>query len=103
MEGLSVIDRIYKHNAGCSFIIRLSHSLEPLLPCCVPNLHLDLDIINIDSLDLKINPNRGNMRNLVLFIRIPQQNIGLADSRVTDDDDFNEVVVFLLLATFGHA
>ena len=102
LESLSVIDRIHKHHAGRPLIIRFSDSLKPLLTSGIPNLHFDLDIVDVDGFDFEINPNGGDVGDFVLFVSVAEEDIGFADCRVTDDDNLDKVVVLLLLATFGH-
>jgi hypothetical protein len=40
--------------------------------------------------------------HFVFFVRVSQKNVGLAHCWVPNDDDLDEVIVFLLLATFVH-
>jgi hypothetical protein len=41
--------------------------------------------------------------HFVFFICVTQKNVGLAHCWVPNDDDLDEVIVFLLLAAFVHA
>ena len=79
LESLSVIDRIHKHYTGRPLIIRLSDSLEPLLSSGVPNLHLNLDIVDVDGLDFEIDPNGGDVGDFVLFVGVAEEDVGFAD------------------------
>jgi hypothetical protein len=102
LESFSIVDGIYKHHSSGTLVISLSDCLESLLASSVPNLHFDLDIVDINGFNFEIYANRGDVGNFVLLIGVAQKNVGFTDSGVADDDYFDEVVVLLLLATFGH-
>ena len=78
LERLPVIDCIHKDDPRSPFVISFSHSLEPLLSSGVPNLHLNLDIINVDCFYFKIHPNGCDVSHFVLFVGVTQKNVGLA-------------------------
>ena len=102
LESFPIIDCIYQQDTGSSLIISLGDSLEPFLSSGIPDLHLDLDIIDINGLDFEIYSNCCDMCHLVLFISVTQENVSFADCWIPDDNYLHKVVVFLLLATFGH-
>lgn len=103
LECLPIVDRIHKDNPRSSFVISFSHCLESLLSRRVPNLHLDLDIINVDGFYFEIHTDGCDVSHFVFFICVTQKNVGLAHCWVPNDDDLDEVIVFLLLAAFVHA
>lgn len=71
LKGFSVSNRVHKCNTGSTFIISLSNGLEPFLPGSVPDLHLNLNIIDINSLDLKIDSNGRDVGDFILLVDIP--------------------------------
>ena len=67
-EGLAISDRIHQDDSCCTLVVCFGDSLESLLSSCIPYLHLDLGAVTVDSLDLEINTDRGDMRHFVFFI-----------------------------------
>ncbi len=89
LECFSIVDCIHKDNPCSSFVISFSHCLESLLSRCVPNLHLDFDIINVDSFYFEIHTDGCDVSHFVFFVRVSQKNVGLAHCWVPNDDDLD--------------
>lgn len=56
IEGRTIIDRIGHDDAHRTLVIRLCDGFEPLLSCRVPYLHAYLLPVDLDGLDLEVNP-----------------------------------------------
>lgn len=102
LEGLLVGDRVDQDDAGCSLVVGLSDGLKPLLAGGVPDLHLYLDAVDIDGLDLEIYPDGGDVGHLVLLVHVAQQDVGLAHRSVTDYHQLDQVVVPLFVTPLRH-
>jgi hypothetical protein len=59
----------------------------------VPNLELDHLAIELDGADLKVNTNGGNVALGVRVVSKADEEAGLADARVANDDELEQVVV----------
>lgn len=59
-EGASVSHVVHEKNALRSAKVGRRDGAEALLSCSVPDLKLDASAVNVDILDLEIDPNRGN-------------------------------------------
>ena len=56
VEGGTVIDCVGHDDAHCALVVRLRDGFEALLPCCVPYLHAYLLAVDLDGLDLEVDP-----------------------------------------------
>ena len=55
LKGLSVCDIVDDDDAMSSSIVRRCQRSEPFLPCCVPNLQLDVLPVQLDGFDFEIH------------------------------------------------
>lgn len=56
VEALPLIHSVGHDDPHGSLVICLCYCLEPLLPCCVPDLHPNLLAINLYGLNLEVDP-----------------------------------------------
>jgi len=54
--------------------------------------------IKLDSPDLEVHANRRDVALCVRIVGEPQQQAGLSDARVTDEEELEEVVVSAIIA-----
>ena len=54
------------------------------LTSCIPNLKFNSLPINLDVLDLEVDPNRGDKSGGEGVIGVPEEEAGLANARVAD-------------------
>ena len=102
MESFSVIDWVYEYDSSSSFVISFGDSFESLLACSIPDLHFDFDAVDIDGFDFEIDTDGGDMSYFILFIGISEKNVSFANSGVSDDDNFDKVVILFLFSSFCH-
>lgn len=102
MESFSVIDWVYEYDSSSSFVISFGDSFESLLAGSIPDLHFDFDAVDIDGFDFEIDTDGGDMSYFILFIGISEKDVSFANSGVSDDDDFDKVVVLFLFSSFCH-
>ena len=99
LEGLLVIDGICQNNSSGSFVVSLSYIPESFLAGRVPDLKLDLCIVNVDCFEFEVHTDSGHVAVLKDAVAELGQQVGLSDSAVTNDDDFGQKIVLVLL---GH-
>ncbi len=87
----------YQYDAGCTLVVSLSDGLKALLTSGIPDLHLDFGAFTIDSLDLEVDADGGDVCHLVFLVDEAQENVGLAHSRIADDNHLHQEVVLVLL------
>ena len=102
LESFSVIDWVYEYDSSSSFVISFGDSFESLLACSIPDLHFDFDAVDIDGFDFEIDTDGGDMSYFILFIGISEKNVSFANSGVSDDDNFDKVVILFLFSSFCH-
>lgn len=102
MESFSVIDWVYEYDSSSSFVISFGDSFESLLAGSIPDLHFDFDAVDIDGFDFEIDTDGGDMSYFILFIGISEKDVSFANSGVSDDDNFDKVVVLFLFSSFCH-
>ena len=88
--GAVVCDGISQDYACCSFVISLSNVLKTLLTGCVPYLHFDPFLIDLEHFDLEIDPNGRYIAVLEHSFAEVGEQIGLPNSTVSNDDDFKQ-------------
>lgn len=96
IEGSPIIDSIDHNDAHCPFVVGLRDGLEAFLAGGIPDLQSDLLAVNVDRLDLEVDADGGQVRGHEIVLAKPQQNVGLADAAVADDQQFGQVVVVLV-------
>ena len=102
IEGFAVGDGVYQDDTSCSLVISLSDGFEAFLASGIPNLHFDLNALDVNSFDFEVHADGGHVGHLVLLVDVPQQNVRLAHRRVPDYHQLHQVVVFLLVSSLGH-
>lgn len=53
-------------------------------------------VANLQSPRSEFNSNRGFRLQTELIPRKPRENVGLSDARITDQDDLEEIIVFMI-------
>lgn len=102
LERFAVIDGIGDYDARCAFEVGLCQISEAFLASSIPYLQLKFLLLvvlprgNRNDLELEVNSNGGRMGYAVLFLDESEEDVGLADCRVADDDYFSEIVVLFL-------
>lgn len=66
-------------------------SSEPLLAGSVPDLHLDLPSVDVEHLHLEVHSDGGYVVLVEVILAESQENVGLPNSRLPDDDQLNGV------------
>jgi hypothetical protein len=66
----------------------LRNSFVLVLASGVPDLHLDLEPVNITDLVYKIESNRHHVIVNELALRVSQQDVGLSHAAVANYDNF---------------
>jgi hypothetical protein len=89
----------YPHGSS---VVSLRNSLKLLLPRCIPNLQPDFVLADSDGLDLEVNADCGEMRCHEVVLAELQQHVGLTDSTVANHQQFNEVIIVLILLHSKH-
>ena len=102
MESFSVIDRVNEYNSSGSFVISFGDSFESLLTSSVPDLHFDFDTVDVNGFDFEIYSDGGDVSDFVFFICVSEKDVSFSNSGVSDDDNFDKVVVLFLLSSFCH-
>ena len=97
LESFLICDRIYQNDSSCPFVIGFSNSFKSLLACCIPNLHFDFDSVNGYSLDLEVNAYGGDVRHLIFFVDISEENVSFSNGTVPNDDQLHQVIILLLI------
>eukprot|EP00211_Chloroparvula_japonica_P005776 CAMPEP_0119155276 /NCGR_PEP_ID=MMETSP1310-20130426/51661_1 /TAXON_ID=464262 /ORGANISM="Genus nov. species nov., Strain RCC2339" /LENGTH=374 /DNA_ID=CAMNT_0007147867 /DNA_START=98 /DNA_END=1222 /DNA_ORIENTATION=+ len=88
-----VRDIVHDDDAVGATIVATGDSTETLLACRVPNLKFDFDSPDVHGLDFEIDTNRGDETVCENVVGEPKQQAGLANTRVTDDQQFKQEVV----------
>ncbi|RMZ97236.1 hypothetical protein BpHYR1_038514 [Brachionus plicatilis] len=92
--GRDVVDEQDAHGAP---VVRGGYGAKALLAGRVPNLQLDLLAVQLDGADLEVYAYGADERGVVLVFGEAEEHAGLADARVADQQQFEQVVV-----RFGH-
>jgi hypothetical protein len=94
VEGVHIGDIVDDADTVSPSVIRTGNGPETLLAGSIPNLELYCLAIELYRSDFKINADCGNVRFRVGIIRKPQEKAGLSDTRVSDKEELEEVIVF---------
>mmetsp|Transcript_12876 Transcript_12876/g.21781 ORF Transcript_12876/g.21781 Transcript_12876/m.21781 type:complete len:220 (-) Transcript_12876:3-662(-) len=91
-EGVPVRDVIGHNNSVRPLVVAASDGLEPLLPGRVPDLQLNCLSVHVNCSDFEIHPDRGHEVVIEHVVRESEEQRGLADSGVADEEHFEEVI-----------
>lgn len=91
--GASVVDRVGKHYAHGPAVVGLRDGLEPFLPGGVPDLQLDSGAIEGQGLGLEVDADGGEVRGLEGVLAEAEEEVGLADAAVADDEQLDQQVI----------
>lgn len=94
LKWFRVSDAIDKHDPRSPLIIILCNCPISLLACSIPNLQSDLFAANLYSFNPKIDANGSNISVIEMLLAIPEKDVGFAYSTITDNNDFENVVMF---------
>jgi len=86
--GTSISYRICQDDSGRSFVIGLGYVPESLLPSCVPDLHFDPFVVNIQHFYLEVDTNGSYIVFFEDSLAEVGQEVCFANSTVSDNDDF---------------
>lgn len=84
---------VHQQSARCSSIIRPRDRPEALLPRSIPDLQLDLLAVDRDHPRAEFDADGEVVDRLEALVRELEEEAGLADARVADDDVLEEVAV----------
>jgi hypothetical protein len=59
LEALFVVDAVCKNDACCAFVVSLGDVAEALLACRIPDLELDLGLVDMYGLEFEIDADSG--------------------------------------------
>eukprot|EP00443_Scrippsiella_acuminata_P065453 CAMPEP_0115496358 /NCGR_PEP_ID=MMETSP0271-20121206/65727_1 /TAXON_ID=71861 /ORGANISM="Scrippsiella trochoidea, Strain CCMP3099" /LENGTH=239 /DNA_ID=CAMNT_0002925031 /DNA_START=406 /DNA_END=1122 /DNA_ORIENTATION=+ len=93
IEGVTAGDVVHQERSTGSAVVRARNGAERLLTCSVPDLELDLFVLNRDEARPKLHTNRKVMVGAEALIGELQKQAGLANTCVTNDDVLEEVSV----------
>lgn len=102
VKGLAVGDAVDQNDSCCSLVVGFGDCFESFLTGRVPDLHFDFDAIDIDGFDFEVDADSGHVAHLILLVDVTQKDVGLANGRVSDDDQFHQVVVLLFVSSLSH-
>ena len=83
--------------------LRRRYSPVPLLPCCVPYLCLYCFPINLDASCCKLYSNGTLAFQIKLISSKSRQEVTLSNTRISNKDNFKEVVVLVVAGAHGAA
>jgi hypothetical protein len=90
-----MVSQIERHNDPVSLFVKLvSQRAEPLLPCRIPQLHLDLLVVARRHVRNVVNAHRANVGLGRLPFVEELQNRGLAHLPITNYDDVHFTLTF---------
>jgi len=92
-ECVVVSDIIDNNNAVCSTVVRRGDGTETFLSCGIPNLKLDSLAFELNSTNLEVNANCRYVAFCIGIVCETEEKAGLSDAGVTDEKEFEEVVV----------
>lgn len=101
-EGAAIDDGKCEDDAGGPLVVGLGDVLELLLACGVPDLQLELLIVDLDGFDFEVNADGGDVGLLEVVLAEAHDEVGLADAAVANDDDLGHVVVVDVFLCFFH-
>merc|ERR1719326_1363726 len=95
LERLAVSGVIHDDDAVRAAVVAARDRAEALLPRRVPNLQLDRLALQLDRADFEVDADGGDVALRVGVIGKAQQEARLADARVADEHELENVIVFL--------
>ena len=101
-EGAAVDDGKREDDASRPLVVGLGNVLELLLSCGVPDLQLELLVVDLDGFDFEVDPDGGDVGLLEVVLAEAHDEVGFADPAVADDDDLGHVVVVDVFLCFFH-
>lgn len=91
-EALAVSDVVGDNDAVSALVVAAGDRLEALLSCSVPDLQLNRLAVHLDRADLEVDSDGGHEVVCEHVVSESQQQRGLADTGVADEEHFEEVV-----------
>ncbi len=88
--GRDVVDEEDAHGAA---VVGGGDGPKALLAGRVPNLELDALAVEVDDADLEVDPDRGDERVVEGVLGEAEEEARLADGRVADEQELEQVVV----------
>ena len=96
-EALAVSDVVSYDDTVSALVVGRGDGLEALLAGGVPDLQLDGLSVDLDSTDLEVNANSGHEVVCEHVVSETEQQGGLADTGVADQEHLEEVVAMELV------
>jgi len=78
----------------CTSVVGRSNGPEALLSGCVPNLKLHSLAVELDGADFKVHADGGDVALGVGVIGKSEQQTRLSNTRISDKEELEEIVVF---------
>jgi len=94
VEGIHVSHIKDYTDSMCTSVVGRSNGPESFLPSCVPNLELHCLSIELDRTDFKVDADSGDVALSVGVVRKSKQQTRLSDTRVSDKEKLEKVIVF---------
>lgn len=94
VEGIHVGDIVHDADTVGTTVVRASDGSEAFLASGIPDLELYGLAIEFYRSDFEINTDSGNVRLRIGIVGKPQKKAGLSDTRVSDEEELEEVIVF---------
>lgn len=95
LKGSTVGNWVHKNDALGSFVVSGRDVLEPILTSSIPNGHFEPMLSNIKNFNFKIYANGRRMHSAILLLCKPEEDVGLTDSRIANDDDLDHVIIIV--------
>lgn len=93
VESLSSCYVVYEECSDGTPVVRSSDRTEVLLACSVPNLKLNVFVANFDGFCSEFNSDGYVVGCASLVFDELQHNTGLTNTSVSDNDEFEQVMV----------
>ena len=94
-ESLSLRCIVHQNDSLGTSVVISCDCLEAFLTGCVPQLQLDAFIVNLEHLDLEINPDRRHVVRTKSILTESHQETSLANRRISDENELDQLVVVL--------
>ena len=94
LEGAGACEIEYHYYAESFTVVGGCDGSESFLACCVPDLCFDDHFVNYECFDCKLDTDGGLGVISKGILREFCKNVGLADSRVPNDDDLEHEIRF---------
>ena len=101
-EGAAIDDGKCEDDAGCPLVVGLGDVFELLLSCGVPDLQLELLVVDLDGFDFEVDSDGGDVGLLEVVLAEAHDEVGFADPAVANDDDLGHIVVVDVFLCFFH-